>query len=47
MILYYRIEVDDKDGAYDLEAILETGIDYCNLTKEEFEILAVEVEDAE
>lgn len=47
MIKHYRIEADDKDGTYDFEAILEIGMDSCGLSSDDFEILAVEVEDAE
>lgn len=47
MRYWYRIEVDDKDAGYDLEAILDIGLESCNLSSEEFEILAIEVEDAD
>lgn len=47
MKYWYRIEVDDKDGTYDLEAILDIGIEACNLSPEDFEIVGIEVEDAD
>lgn len=47
MRLWYRIEVDDKDAGYDLEAILEIGLDSCGLSSDDFEIVAIEVEDAD
>lgn len=45
--LWYRIEVDDKDGTYDLEAILDIGMEACDLSSDDFEIIGIEVEDAE
>lgn len=47
MKYWYRVEVDDKDGTYDLEAILDIGVEACGLSSDDFEIVAVEAEDAE
>jgi hypothetical protein len=41
----YTVLVDDKDGFYDFEAILEIGMEECEISEEDFEIVSIVCED--
>jgi hypothetical protein len=41
----YTVLVDDKDEFYDFEAVLEVGLESCDISPEDFEIVSITCED--